>query len=76
MWASNKSGFQPGMGFKKRVIGPAKQKTQHLQQDGNRENITIIVTICADGTDIPPTVIYKGKSFSTSWHNENTLGAS
>ena len=76
MWASDESGFQPGMGFKERVIGPAKQKTQHLQRDGNRENITVMVTICADGTDIPPTVIYKGKSFATTWHDKNTLNAS
>jgi hypothetical protein len=27
-------------------------------QDGNRNWITVFVTICADGTSIPPTIIY------------------
>ncbi|KAI9567284.1 hypothetical protein HD554DRAFT_2039605 [Boletus coccyginus] len=34
-----------------------------------------MVTICADGDEIPPAVIYKGKSFSTSWHQGNELKA-
>nr|POE44882.1 hypothetical protein CFP56_78934 [Quercus suber] len=31
-------------------------------QDGNREWITIIATICADGTAIAPALIYKGST--------------
>jgi hypothetical protein len=62
--------------FTQRVIGAAKKKTQYQQRDGNRENITVMVTICADGEEIPPAVIYKGKGFSTLWHQENELKAS
>ena len=36
----------------KRVLGFA--------QDGNREWITILATICADGTWIPPAIIFAG----------------
>ncbi|KAF9220862.1 hypothetical protein BS17DRAFT_797578 [Gyrodon lividus] len=54
-----KSGFQLGGGQTQHVIGSA-EKTQYQQWDGNCENITIMVTICADGDEIPPTVIYKG----------------
>jgi len=77
LWAADESGFQPGTGQKQCVIGSAKQKIQHQQQlDGNQENITIMVTICANGETIPPLVIYKGQAFSTNWHQNNTLNAS
>jgi hypothetical protein len=76
LWAADETGFQPGGGLRERVIRPAKKKRQHQQRDGNRENITVMVTICADGETIPPTVIFKGQSFSTAWHEENNLKAS
>jgi hypothetical protein len=75
-WAVDETGFQPGSGLKQRVIGPAKRKMQYQQRDGNRENITVMVTICADGETIAPTVIYKGQSFSTNWHQDDSLNAS
>ena len=28
-------------------------------QDGNREMVTVFECICADGTSLPPTIIYK-----------------
>jgi hypothetical protein len=28
-------------------------------QDGSREWVTILASICADGTDIPPSIIYQ-----------------
>ncbi|KIK78970.1 hypothetical protein PAXRUDRAFT_771120 [Paxillus rubicundulus Ve08.2h10] len=34
-----------------------------------------MVTICADGKTISPTVIYKCQSFSTACHQGNTLYA-
>ncbi|KIK20325.1 hypothetical protein PISMIDRAFT_106027 [Pisolithus microcarpus 441] len=58
------------------MIGPAKQKMQYQQRDGNKETITVMVTICADGSTILPTCIYKGQTFSTNWHQDNTLQAS
>ncbi|KAF9218855.1 hypothetical protein BS17DRAFT_719420, partial [Gyrodon lividus] len=69
-------GFQPGGGQTQCVIGSAEKKTQYQQWDSNCENITIMVTICADGDKIPPIVIYKGQSFSTSWHQGNSIKAS
>ncbi|KIK19723.1 hypothetical protein PISMIDRAFT_658664 [Pisolithus microcarpus 441] len=76
LWAADETGFQPGNGVKECVFGPAKAKIQYQQHNGNRKNITVMVTICADGEDLPPTVIYKGQQFSTVWHQDNTLGAS
>ncbi|KAF9225954.1 hypothetical protein BS17DRAFT_794755 [Gyrodon lividus] len=61
IWAADKTGFQPGSGCRQRVIGPVQRKMQYQQWDGNHENITVMVTICADGGSIAPTIIYKGK---------------
>lgn len=35
--------------------------------DGNRENITTIETVSADGFVLPPVVIMKGKSATRQW---------
>jgi hypothetical protein len=75
IWAADESRFQPGKGLKEHVIGPAAQKNQYQQCDGNCENITIMVTICADGEEIPPTIIYKGQTFATNWHQDNEINA-
>jgi len=39
------------------------------QTDGNREFISLLACICADGTMIPPALIYQGKShdLQSSW---------
>ncbi|EIW51871.1 uncharacterized protein TRAVEDRAFT_106412, partial [Trametes versicolor FP-101664 SS1] len=46
------------------VIGPAGQKLQHKLQDGGRESVSFVVTICADGSvPFPPTVIFSGQNY-------------
>jgi hypothetical protein len=62
---------------RERVIASQKQKgPQYQQRAGTRENTTVIVTICADGTSIPPTVIFKGAAYQVSWGEYNPLKAS
>lgn len=75
-YGQDESGFQPGGGGRERVIGGRGRKVQYQQRDGNRENITVMVTICADGTALPPAVIFKGESFQTSWRQDNPANAS
>jgi hypothetical protein len=75
VYGADETGIQSGIGVTERVIGPASVKMQHQQRSGNRENITVLPTICADGTSLPPTVIYKGESFQTKWLQENPLDA-
>ena len=41
--------------------------TGKLAQDGNRELITVIETICGDGSVLPPLVIYKGAKCYMGW---------
>ena len=39
-----------------------KKKILSLNQDGNREFISLLAAICADGTALPPALIYQGES--------------
>ena len=73
-----------GCGSKQRVFGRrssgnGKQvKQSHSRRDGNRETLTIGETICADGTVLVPTVIYRAKSFKRGFGGTkevNPLGA-
>jgi len=75
VYGADETGIQMGIGVTERIIGPAGAKIQHQQQSGNRENITVLPTICADGTSVPLTVIYKGEAFQTKWLQENPLDA-
>ena len=72
----DESGFWPAGGTREHIIGAKGKKTQHQQGDGNCENTTVIVTICADGTSLPPAVIYKGKAFLVKWAQDNPTEAS
>ncbi len=40
-----------------------------VRQDGSREFITLLAAICADGTALPPALIYQGASMDlqSSW---------
>ena len=56
----------------KRIFLRALMKQQKLLgtgQDGSREWITLVATICADGTSLPPALIYKAVSsdLQDSW---------
>ncbi len=75
IYGADETGIQTGIGTTEHVIGPAGSKILHQQRNGNRENITILPTICGDGTSVPPTVIYKDEAFQTKWLQENPLDA-
>ena len=47
-------------------------KVQNAVQDGNREWITILATICADGTSLSPGLIYQAVSgnIQDSWFQD------
>jgi hypothetical protein len=76
IYGADESGFQKGLGQKERVIGGKGKKRQHQQRSGDRENITVLVWICGDGTTGPPLVIYKGEAFQASWKQNNPLNTS
>src|SRR5450432_2638118 len=45
------------------------RRITRARTDGNREFISLLACICADGTSIPPALIYKGSSYDlqSSW---------
>ena len=59
-----------------RIVGHRGSKIQHKSGSANRENVTALVTICADGTTLKPTVIFKGRNFMKSWGEDNLSEAS
>ena len=75
VYGADETGIQTGTGTTEQVIRPAGASIQYQQWNGNRENITVLLTICADGTSVPPTMIYKGESFQAKWLQENPLDA-
>jgi hypothetical protein len=75
LWAADETGFQFIMATRERVFGKKSAKIQHQMRSGSKENVTVIVTICADGSYIPPAVIYKGKGYLPNWEQENPLKA-
>ncbi|KAJ7683502.1 hypothetical protein B0H14DRAFT_2244635, partial [Mycena olivaceomarginata] len=54
IYGMDESGFPASSSRKEKVIGGAGKKTQHKRSDGSRENTTVIVTICGDGSALKP----------------------
>jgi hypothetical protein len=75
IYGMDESGFPTAYGGKDRVVGARGTKTQHKQGGADRENITAVVTICADGSSIRPLLIFKGKNIKESWIAGNDVNA-
>ena len=69
----DESGFPVGDQGKQCVVGARGTKTQHMQGGADHENTTAIITICADGTSIHPTIVMKEQGFKDSWFQDNVL---
>jgi hypothetical protein len=69
----DEKGFLLGMAQSLKRIMTRKEyesgRIRSNKQDGSREFITLLAAICADGTAVPPALIYKGASgdLSSSW---------
>jgi hypothetical protein len=75
-YGTDEIGCSGSTGQRERVMGAKRAGPQYQQIGGDCENNTVIVTICADGTSIVPTVIFKGKGFQIYWKQENLADAS
>jgi DDE superfamily endonuclease len=66
MYNSDEKGFLIGLSRStKRVISIdalKKKRTARASQDGSREFITLVATVCADGSSVAPALIYQGAS--------------
>ena len=59
----DESGFPSADQGKTHVVGARGTKTQHKQGGTDRKNTTALVTICADGTSLRATIVFKRKGF-------------
>jgi hypothetical protein len=75
-WAMDEVGFQANgdEGYTK-IIGATGKKVQYQQQAGTRENITVLVTIGANGDALPPAVLFAGKGYLVKWKQDNPANA-
>ena len=62
LYGMDETGCPPSDQGTQRVVGGRGTKTQHKQGSADRENVTAIVTIGADGTTLNPTIIFKGQN--------------
>ena len=76
IYGADEFGCNGTTGQRERVMG-SRTAQMHYQQTGeSRENITVLVTICADGTSLPPAVIFKGAGYQVKWAQDNPTNAS
>jgi len=74
---SDEVGIQAqGQGKCEFVFGSCTKATPYQQCSGSHENITVIITICADGSTTPPAIIFKGSAYNIKWGDNNPLNAS
>lgn len=71
----DEKGIQLGIGKRVAALVDRDQKTVYQVEDGNRELVTIIETICADGTTLHPSVIYQGRHRDLEWGRHNPCDA-
>jgi len=57
------------------VIGRRGTKTQHAQGSTEHKNVTAIITICADGTVLKPSIIFQGQNVMKKWRDNNVSDA-
>jgi hypothetical protein len=72
----DEKGIQLGIGKRVKVLVDRDQKTVQRIEDGSRELVTILETVCADGTALPPGFIFKGVLRDLEWGRNNPLDAS
>lgn len=67
IYGFDESGFPFGGDVVNERVYGGSGGVQHKQDEGNKENVSVMVTICADGTYTTPTVIFKGVHFNSAW---------
>ncbi len=67
--------FSSELGYKQRVLVDRNQKNVHTVTDGNKELVTMLETVSANGDSLPPMAIFKGKRNNALWGQNNSIGA-
>ncbi|KAJ3484161.1 hypothetical protein NLJ89_g12004 [Agrocybe chaxingu] len=72
----DEKGIQLGVGKRIAAIVDRDQKAVYNVEDGNCRLVTVIETVCADGTALRPSVIFQGKRTNLAWGRDNPCQAS
>jgi hypothetical protein len=71
----DETGFQMGVVSTAKVITGAERSNRPVSvQPGNREWVTAIDCICADGQSLPLVIIFEGKMHQSTWYNTELPG--
>lgn len=73
-WSADEAGFMDATDIADLVWCRVGTKLQHMIQGGSRELTTVLPLICADGSCLPPLVIFKGEHLQKSWVEKNPGG--
>ena len=71
----DEKGIQLGIGTRITVMIDQDQKAVYSIKDGNRELVTVIECICADGSILHPSVIFQGQWHNSEWGQNNPCNA-
>jgi len=71
----DEKGIQLGIGARITAMIDRDQQTVYSLEDGNRELVTVIETICADGSILHPSVIFQGLRRNPEWGRNNPCNA-
>jgi hypothetical protein len=71
IYNADEKGVLLGIGHSITALFDRNQKNLQHIIDGNCELVTVMETVCADGTALPPSVIFKGKRLDTEWGRDN-----
>ena len=63
----DETGFRIDIGRRQKILTSDSQTTIYIPDSGNRDFVTSIETICADGSTIPPFIIVEGSNIPESW---------
>ena len=71
----DEKGIQLGIGARVTAMIDWDQKIVYSIEDGNRELVTVIECICADGTILHPSMIFQGLRRNAEWGRDNPCNA-
>ena len=71
----DEKGIQLGIGQKVKAFVDRDQKDVYSIEDGNRELVTVIEMVSADGSCLQPSVIFQGKCRDLEWGRNNPCNA-
>ena len=71
----DEKGIQLGIGQKVKAFIDRDQKDVYSVEDGNRELVTMIEYVSADGKSHQPSTIYQGKRWDLEWGQNNPCNA-